>query len=329
MKRILIRSLAVLAVLSSGFGCWTSPEKMDPIVIAYAPFESIALLTIAEDQLLFTRNGLNVTLRKYDTGVGALDGMLKGEADIAVGTNEFPLVGRAFQKEKIGTIGSIAKSEFIYLIGRKDRGIEKVSDLRGKKVGTTFRTIAEFFLGRFLELHGMNIRDITLVDLQTPADWVDAIVNGDIDAVATAQPYAESVKERLGANATSWSAQSSQPLFTQVISTNEWVTKNPELVERFLRSLVQAEEYCIDKTAEAKATLQKRLNLHTAYIETVWSQNQFFLSLDQSLIVAMEDEARWMINNGLTTEKEVPDFSKFIHEDGLKTIMPERVTIIR
>ena len=64
--------------------------------------------------------------------------------DIAVGTNEFPLVGRAFQKERISTIGCIAKSEFIYLIGRKDRGIEKVTDLEGKRVGITFRTIGTF-----------------------------------------------------------------------------------------------------------------------------------------------------------------------------------------
>jgi NitT/TauT family transport system substrate-binding protein len=327
--RILIQLSAILAALWSGSGCSPSLESMDSIVIAYAPFESIALITIAEDQNLFSRNGLNVTLRSYNTGVGSLDGMLNGEADIAVGTNEFPLVGRAFQKERIRTIGSIAKSEFIYLVGRRDRGIERVSDLKGKRVGTTFRTIAEFFLGRFLELHGMSMRDITLVDLKTPAEWVDAVVNGDIDAVVTAQPYANSAKDRLGANAAFWPAQSSRPLFTQVISTDEWVTMHPELVSKILRSLGQAEEYAIRNPVEARATIQKRLNLDAAYMETVWSQNQYFLSLDQSLIVAMEDEARWMIKNGMTTEKEIPDFSKFIYEDGLKAIMPERVTIIR
>ena len=61
------------------------------------------------------------------------------------------------------------------------------------------------------------------------------------------------------------------------------------------------------------------MNLDAAYMETVWSQNQYSLSLDQSLIVAMEDEARWMISNGLTTEKQVPDFLNYIYEDGLKS----------
>jgi NitT/TauT family transport system substrate-binding protein len=302
---------------------------MDSVIIAYTPFESTALLTIAEDQQLFSRNGINVTLRKYDTGVGAVDGMLNGEADIAVGTNEFPLVGRAFQKEKIRTIGSIAKSDFIYVVGRRDRGIERISDLKGKKVGTTFRTIAEFFLGRLLELHGMSIKDVTMVDLKTPAEWVGAVVNGDIDAVSTAQPYANAAKERLGANAAFWSAQSNRPLFTQVISTDDWISKHPESISRFLKALAQAEEYAIRNSAETKATIQRMLNLDAAYMEAVWSQNQYFLSLDQSLIVAMEDEARWMIRNGLTSGNEIPDFLNFIYEDGLKAVMPERVTIIR
>ena len=152
MNKIVASTIAVVfAVTIVGSGTWPFPNSgttdsgtSEPITIAYSPFESIALLCIAEDQHFFSRNGLNVTLRKYDTGVGALDGMLNGEADIAVGTTEFPLVGRAFQKERIRTIGSIAKSEFVYLIGRKDRGIEKVSDLKGKKVGTTLRTIAQF-----------------------------------------------------------------------------------------------------------------------------------------------------------------------------------------
>jgi NitT/TauT family transport system substrate-binding protein len=302
---------------------------MDSIVMAYSPFESTALVWIAEDQNLFSRNGLSVTPRQYDTGVGSLDGMLNGEADIVVGTNEFPLVGRAFQKARIRTVGSIAKSEFIYLVGRKDRGIEKVSDLKGKRVGTTLRTIAEFYLGRFLELHGMSMQDITLVDVKTPAEWVDAIVNGDIDAVATAQPYANIAQDRLGANAVVWSAQSSQPLYTQVISTDEWITQHPDWVRKFLKSLAQAEEYVVRNPGEAKAIVQKRLNLGAAYMETVWSQNQFSLSLDQSLILAMEDEARWMIKNSLTTEKQVPDFLNYIYVDGLKAIKPEAVNIIR
>jgi hypothetical protein len=43
----------------------------------------------------------------------------------------------------------------------------------------------------------------------------------------------------------------------------------------------------------------------------------------------MEDEARWMIKSGLTTEKQVPDFLNFIYVDGLKAVKPEAANIVR
>ena len=114
-----------------------------------------------------------------------------------------------------------------------------------------------------------------------------------------------------------------------IIAPNEWITKHPELAGRVLKALARAEEYLFRHPADAKAVLQKRLNLDPAYVETVWSQNQFSLSLDQSLIMTMEDEARWMIANKLTSEKQIPDFLNYIFEDGLKAVKPEAVNILR
>lgn len=313
----------------SALGTASCSERKESIVVAYSPFESTALFWIALDQQFFSRNGITVGLRKYDSGAASLGGMLKGEADISVGPTEFPVVRMAFQKERMAIIGNADKGEYIYLIGRKDRGIEKTSDLKGKKVGTAFGTIAQFYLGRYLELNGIRAQDLTLVDLKTPAEWVEAIASGDVDVVVLAQPDANIVKERLGANGFFWPAQSGQFLHGLMVSTDDWVTNHPELVRRFLESVAQAEDYAFRNPTESKDIVQKALNLDTGYMDTVFNQNQFTLSLDQSLITAMEDEARWMIENNLTSEKAVPNFLDDIHEDTLKSIKPEAVRIIR
>ena len=169
----------------------------------------------------------------------------------------FPLSEMRSQKENIRIIANIDKGDFIYIVGRKDREIENVSDLKGKKVGTTLGTAAQFYLGRFLDLHGMNMQDITLVEVKTPEEWVNAVATGDIDAVITAQPYANSAKDRLGTNAIFWQAQSNQPMNGLVISTDDWITQHPELADRFLKSLIQAEDYAITHPEEAKAIVQE------------------------------------------------------------------------
>jgi NitT/TauT family transport system substrate-binding protein len=189
-------------------------------------------------------------------------------------------------------------------------------------------TILEFQFGRFLELQGVNAADVTLVHGTLPQSEA-ALLNGDLDAVMSIPPFTTSIHKQLGANAALWSAQNSQPFYGLVLANDDWIRQHPRAVEQFLRAMNEAEEFVISHPDEAKEILQKKLNFSDEEIARVWSQNQFSLSLDRSLILAMEDEARWMIENGLTSETKIPDFLDYIYEDGLKTIKPEVVNLIR
>ena len=331
-KNVIAIVVAVVVVLGAAFILWPRvqrnyPGKMESITIGTAPLESSALIYIAEDRRLFTDNGLRVTIRSYDTGASAFNGLLKGEVDIATPA-EYPLIGAAFKGEKVRAIASIDKASYFYLIGRKDRGIEEISHLKGKKIGLVRKTIAEFFLGRFLALNGLRIEQVTLVEV-SPSRSEDAIIKGDVDAILTRPPYVSPIEERLGVNTVIWPAQSGQALYAILIGRNDWIEGHPETINRLLRSLDQAEEYLMRHPEETKAGLRKKLNLTDPNLTKVRSENQFALSLDQSLIAAMEDQARWMIANKLTSAKEIPDFLNYIYVDGLNAVKPEAVNIIR
>lgn len=289
-------------------------------------FDSSALVFIADDQGFFNDNGLNVTIKEYDAGLYAVDDMLEGNNDISVAT-EIVLVGKALQREKISSIGSIAKYETHYLIGRKDRGIESFSDLRGKRIGFARGTSGEFYLGRYLELRAINLSEVTLVDVR-PSEYTDAIANGSVDAILVWEPYVEPIKGRLGANATIWPAQSGQLGYWNAICRDDWAAQHPETAERFLRSIDQAARYTVYHPAEAKAIAQKRLNADDAYVASVWNSTQFGLSFDQSLVAAMDDEGRWMVNNDLTNVTMVPDYRDYIYLNGMNTIKPGSVNIV-
>ena len=324
---VLIAAGFVFGAIGLGFsGC---SEKPDSIVVSYSPFEPTALVWIAQDQQFFSKNGLSVTFNKCDTGPAALDAMFAGDADLAVGVGEFPIVSRVLAQTDLRILASMDRSEIIGVVARRDRGIIEVSDLRGKRVGTTRGTMAEFFLGRFLELHGMSVQDVTLVDLKTPSEWVDSVVDGDVDAVATAEPYVTSASELLGANAVLWSAHSGQPMYGLITATDEWLIAHPDVARNFLRALVQAEEYAVQHPAEAQAIVQKALGLDATSMQAVWERNQFSLALDQSLIAAMEDEARWLIGRGQGAGSTMPDLIYYVWEAGLEDVRPEAVDVIR
>lgn len=328
MKRSGAAFVLACAVLAAVLGCTPAADSKDSIVLATVPFESIGLVFVAQDQGLFADHGLDVKFQEHATGVAALDAVLNDSADLAVGTAEFPLLSRAFSQAPISAIATIDRPDFIYLIGRKDRGIVQETDLRGKRIGTTLGSVAQFYLGRFLELNGMTTRDITFVDLKTPDEWRGAIADGTVDAVVLAQPEASVVERGLGDNATFFSVQEGQPAYTLAIARNEWIADHPKSVEKFLAALADAEKYMATNPDEALSIVQKKLDLDADYMELVRGQNAFGLSLDQSLILAMEDEARWMIRNSLTTATVVPDFGKYVDTTGLKKVMPAAVNVL-
>ncbi|HWQ18876.1 MAG TPA: ABC transporter substrate-binding protein [Methanotrichaceae archaeon] len=335
MNREVAAAIAVIAIIAlAGLGGWSilgsqknTEKPVESIRVAYSPFESCALFLVAEDLHFFTQNGLNLTLYRSDSGAAALEDMLNGKADLAVSVSEFPLVKKVFQGIPVCAVASIDRAEYIFIVARKDRGIENPSDLRGKQIGTATGSIAEFNLGRFLSLHGLEMQDIQYVSLKTPLETSNAVVDGDLDAAVLAQPYADQARDRLDHNAIIWPAQNNQPLYALVVSADEWVAEHPEHITRFLQALAEAEEYTNAHPAEARAIVQRSLNLDAGYMDTVWQQNQFSLSLDQSLITAMEDEGRWMIKNNLTTEKTLPYFRDYIYTKELEEIKPDAVNI--
>ncbi len=334
LKRFGLVSLATIAILAIVLSSWSCSRgsysgPLESITLGAPLLEGALPLFIAQDLGFFTQNGLNVTIKSYDTGVKALNDLFKGQVDIAPAVSEYTAVGQVFNHQPVKILGCISKIDNISIIGRKDRGIETASDLKGKKMGILPGTIIEFYLGRFLELHAISVNYVTSVDIGTLQQSVDSLVSGKVDAALLLPPYDKMALDQLGNNAVVFPAQSGQYSYTLVVSDSEWLSGHSNLVERFLKALDQSEEFIVINPQEAKAIVKKKLNLTDEYISRTWSQNQFSLSLDESLISAMEDEARWMISNNLTTEKQVPNFNDYISEDGLKAIKPEAVNIIR
>lgn len=324
-SEIAVVLVIMLAMLVSSWSCSKGDysRQVETLIIGATPNELNALIYVADEQKFFTNNGVRVVFKDYDTGVAAVDGLLKGEVGIALAT-EFVIVGKSLQKQDLLGLATIDKSMIYYIIVRADCGIKTTADLKGKRIGVSRQTNTEFYLGRMLDLNGMTIRQVTMVDTKA-SNMAGTIAGGGVDAVVTWEPYVTQIKQQMGNRVIIWSVQSGQVSYWSVVSTPKWINQHSNLVRHFLKSLAQAEEYIIQHPAEAKAFLQKRLKLSDTY----WSQNQFSLSLDQSLITAMEDEARWVIKNNLTKEKQIPDFMDYVYVDGLKAIKPEAVKIIR
>ena len=319
--------LTVILISTSDLSCSAKeyPGPPEAITVGATPLELNLLLYVAEERGFFTNNGIQVVFKDYDTGAAATEGLLRDEVDIGLAF-ESVIVGNILRKQDVIDLATIDKAILFYIVVRNDRSINTFADLKGRKIGIPRQTIMEFFLGRTLELNRLSIQQVNMVNI-APLNSLASIASGDFDAIVTFEPHVTDIKKKLGNTVTIWPVQGNQMSYWSVIGTSKWINAHSELARRFFKSLTQAEEYFFLHDAEARVILINRLKYDESYVADVWSQNQFGLSLDKSLIIAMEDEARWMISNSLTTEKQMPNFNNYIYEDALKAVKPAAVNI--
>lgn len=328
-RRILTMIIAVVIVVSIVTGGFfylhfNSNNSLEEVSITDVHVVYSGILYVAEKQGYFTQNGLNVTFQDYPSSEAGFNDLSNGKVDI-VQSAEYPIVGEVFDNKDIRVIATIDKADVNNLIGRKDHGIENVSDLVGKKIGVGEGTIREFYLGRYLNLNGISLQEVTFVYLSLQ-ESVDALVNGTIDAVVMPDAvWYNKVVSKLGNNSAAFPIQQGQPVFTELVSRRDYLANHPQTVTKLLTALYQAEMFILDHPEEAEVIVQNRLNLTSA--DVGWDNYRFSLSLDLPLVTAMRDEARWMINNGFTNQTQVPDFTDYIYTDALKLVKPYSVTI--
>lgn len=324
---LLVAAFAISAIVSLFVNSRKTHEgKTTSLSIGTPALETNALIYIAGEKGYFKKNGLTVTIKEYDSGGAAMPGLIKNEIDLAI-ASEFVMVTHILQRRELRTFGSIDKFENMFLIARKDRGIERLSDLKRRRIGVPMGTIAAFYLGRYLTLGGLGSGAVTTFNVR-PDQSADALSAGDVDAVVTWHPYLDRIMDRYSSGILVWPIQSSQLTYWNIIGRADWTVAHREIVDRFLRSISQAEHDASLHPEEAQAIVKMRLQYTDTYVAKVWRDNAFSLSLDHALIAAMEDEARWLIKNNLVNEKQIPDVMNYIDAEGLKTVRPESVNLI-
>lgn len=276
------------------------------------------LVWIAEDKGYFKDFGVNVHLQSYSSGKQATDDLLSGSADIATSA-EFVVVKESFHQDNLRILGHIAAAESNWLVVDRDTGFKQPGDLRGKRVGVTVGSTGEYFLGRLLSRYGLQISDVTVVDL-SPTQIIEQMSSDQIDAAVTWQPNVYHIEQLLGPNVVSFPAQLEQAFFFVLTSTDDWISQRPEHLHRVLLALNAAQKWVQDNPLEVSQYLVKRFGVTPEYAAYSSQIHQWELGFEQALMVAMDAEKRWAIAKGVVITDVDPNFSEYIYPQALARI---------
>ena len=320
----------LLAVILASAGCGQKAERGAQsaplkLTLAVQPAPYSGLIAVADQKGFFKQAGLEATIKLYPSGLESLEAMLRGEAEIATAA-DIAFASQLNKDPSLRVVASISLTVGNQIVARKDRNIREPSDLKGKKIGYSPNTVSDYFLYAFLLTNHLSPDEVTAVSIP-PARQVEAVVNGEVDAVSAFEIYAFVAKDRLGENAVSWDSQNNLA-YQWLLATREEYTKSPEAIKRLLKALIAAEDFILTNENETKDIISKKWGFSPAYINQAWTQTRLHVSLSQSIIASLKNYARWeMDREGKTGDP--PDVLNYLYTDALNEINPRLVTIFR
>ena len=325
--KIEFAAFVVLLVVSLSNCNQNPPKQVEKIVVGAETVAHASPLWIAENKGYFKDEGLNVEIRGFDSGRTALRTMLNGEdVDIATAA-QTPVISNSFGRNDYAIIGTMMYSDNDgKMLARRDKGISSPSDLKGKTVGVTSGSSGHFFLGLFLAYHGLRMTDVKIVDIEATG-LPQALMEGQVDAIATWEPHIYKASKALGNKAFLLPAGGMYREDFYFIARKAFIKKHPEALTRFLRAIEKGEDFILKNKKEAMDIVGQRLKIDQEIMKATWDDLHFKLFRDQPMLVSLEDEARWAIENKLTDATKVPNYLDYIYTDALKAVKPDAVTI--
>ena len=313
-----------------GVSCSDKDNVAKNIEITLAAEMSLlpATVWVAESKGYFKRHGINLTIKEFDSGRNALESMLKDDSIDISTVAQTPVVFNSFNKEEYVIIATMAYSlDDMKLLARKDHGINKPKDLVGKKVVATLRSTGHYFLDGFLAHYGYTLKNIKLHDFNA-ASLKGKLESGEMDAITSWEPHIYNTEKKMGKeNLTKLISPTPFRKDFYFTVSKDYSDENSYEVKQFLKAVIDGENFIKSNPAEAKEVIAKRLNISMDLVKTIWPVFTFEISLDQSILVNLEDEAIWASQLSKQLRK-IPNYLNFIELKHLLEVKPENVTLI-
>ncbi len=329
-----ISLVLVAAALLAGAYVWVSPASpphkagpLEQVTIANIRYPGTCPVIIAQAKGYFTNEGVLVTILSQTSGKATLDAVFRGQANLGT-TGDVPVMFAVMDRLPVSIVATIATAENdLGIVGRKDKGVVTPASLKGKQIGVSMFSAGQFVLDVILTRQKLSMSDIQVRELRQE-ELSAALAKGDIDAASAWQPYLGTLQTQLGENGTTFHSAGIYDVALNLVGSRGYVADHPETIKKILRALIGAGRFCRDNPDAAREFVAEAMKPDIANLKELWSSYRFSVALDQSLILALEDETRWAIKNKLTDRTDAPNYLDYVYLDALQSVAPSEVTIM-
>ena len=250
----LVTSLCLLFFLASGVQA--QPVK----VRAVYPAVDVQYLpaSLAQARGFFREEGLDVELIVMRGGTLGVQAAVGGNVDFVMQFGSvFPAIwGGADLK----ILAQMTNALFFSLIVRPE--IQKIADLKGKKIGVTIGAATFAAVRELLKLNGIDPdKGVEYVNIPGSGAKVAALEKGLIAATLIAPPGELKSIQAGYRRLVFFGNVLPEMSFTGLVATNRYIRENPKTVERMIRAIVRGTYLASDDSVAAIGAMQSHMKM--------------------------------------------------------------------
>ncbi len=252
-------------------------QKLEPVRFGVDAYTTGSQIWVAKEKGYFAKEGIDAQVTTFATGVEAIDALLIGRGDMAVGL-DFPIVSR-IQGGKLTVLAGIFHSApgFHKLVVANN--IKEPKDLIGKRIGIATGTAEHLITMRYLELNGIAENQVEIVGFTSLMEIVASLRSGRIDASFVwadgTQKSIDGGKHYVLVDDSAAKRNSS----AYIVAATDFTEKNPELTVATLRALNQASDFIKSNPDEAADIIAKATRAPRDTMRELLKHNEFGLAL--------------------------------------------------
>jgi len=318
-RTLLANGVAGVALASASFRA--KAQSLTKMTIATGVDPAFSQFYVAKEGGLFEKNGLDVTINTGPSGSAMIPFLVNNQVQAAYGSDLAGVINHQVDPNIVAVADGTYLVKWLSVVGKNVNDLE---GLKGKKIGIAMGTGSEIFWRRVLERKNLKLTDFTMVNVEAP-EMLAATERGDIDGFAVWEPWPTRTLMAVKGTKIVQTAEGIYNNVNFVYMNRGWIDQNKAAAEKFMLSLIQANDVIEKDRPNAARMVSKFLKMPLELATELMPKVEFDMDWQARSIEAIQ-----VAEKQLADQKKLKaplDYAKYCYLDLVKAVRPQNIKI--
>lgn len=342
IKKLLSITAAAVLSLSIFTSCGNSDSTSEPKTVKGKNGEGLQVLRVANmtgqpdqyadyigtEQGIFEKYGISLETTEFVAGINTVDAIVNGTADTGLladfaAVNRF---GNTLHDTNLTIFSDLASSSSnnggVYVAPQYENDLSALDGSEGWI--TNIGTVSEYYNWQAQTYLGLDPSKQKVVQSDSNQTSLALVQNGDASAVVASGSGIKYYEEQ-GWKLVAGSQDVGINIYSYLVSTDEFVNANSELLANYLKALDESVDYINNHLDESAKKISAKFGINADDFKLNWSQYNIDFGLSEESAAHLNEINTWAFSQGKYSEEY--DVRQFYNTKAAEIAFSDKVTV--